>query len=291
MGVVFGIGELLWDIFPSGKFLGGAPVNFAYHCRQMGLEAFAVSRIGHDPLGRELLNDLHTKNLPTDFIQVDPKYPTGTVRVEMEGTNHRFIITEGVAWDYIEVEERVLKGVERAQAVCFGSLCQRNAKSRSTVLQLARTCPGLRVFDINLRQHFFSREIIEDSLKVSNVLKLNIDELILLQSMLELSKNKPADMAREILDRYHLKLVCVTRGAEGALLVGERDVVDHPGRAVPVVDTVGCGDAFTAAMVHGLIHQKPLDVIAADASRVGEFVAGQSGATPPWPKELVISTQ
>ncbi len=291
MGKVLGIGELLWDVFPTGKYLGGAPANFAFHCRQMGLDAYPVSRVGQDALGKELLEELRTKGLPTDFVQMDPKHPTGTVRVEMEGTGHRFIITGQVAWDFIHEEEAVLQAVRSADAVCFGSLCQRNEQSRLAIMAMVRACPGLVVFDINLRQQFYTRQVIEDSLELASVLKLNIEELMTLRTFLELPGTTPVEIVQGMLESYELDLVCVTRGAEGTLLVNSETSVDQPGRPVQVVDTVGCGDAFTAVLVHGLLCGKDLNVIARDANRVGEFVATQPGATPSWPRDLVVSTE
>lgn len=287
MSKVLGVGEILWDIFPTGKFLGGAPVNFVYHCRQMGLDAHPVSRVGNDDLGREILADVKAKGVPADLIQTDPDHPTGTVRVEMAGTEHRFIITENVAWDFIRAEPRVLAAARESAAVCFGSLAQRSEASRAAIMAIVNECPGLRVFDINLRQQFFTREIIEDSLEFSNVLKLNGDEVAVLREMLGLAQTDTAQVCRTIMKEYDLSLVCVTRGAQGALLVSPSDVVDQPGSEVAVVDTVGCGDAFTAALVHGLLTKKDLATIARNACRVGEFVATRPGGTPPWPEEMV----
>lgn len=288
MSKVLGIGEMLWDIFPTGKFLGGAPTNFAFHCRQMGLEAWPVSRIGDDELGREILADLKKKNLSVDLIQIDRQRPTGTVRVEMEGTGHRFTITENVAWDFIQPEEKALQAARAAAAICFGSLCQRNEVSRSTIMKVVRECPGLVVFDINLRQSFYTRDIIEDSLEFSNVLKLNHEEIWVLQKLLEIPGETAEDISRAIIKEFDLDLVCITRGGEGALLVSPTQVVDQPGQPVKVVDTVGCGDAFCAAMVNGLLKKKDLAVIAKEACRVGEFVAGQAGATPEWIHKMAI---
>jgi fructokinase len=286
MGKILGIGEVLWDIFPNGKYLGGAPVNFVHHCRQMGLEAYPVSRVGTDTLGAELLGDIAKKGISTDFIQIDTEHPSGTVRVEMTGQKHRFTIMEPAAWDFIEGEEKVMSAVRRAEAVCFGTLAQRNKISRSAIMAMLYECQGLVVFDINLRQTFFSREVIEDSLEFSHVLKLNDEEIVVIKDILELSGQGIAEISREVLGEYGLDLVCVTRGSQGAMLVSEKKVVDQPGTSVDIVDTVGCGDAFTAVLVHGLVCKKELEFIARDACWVGEFVAGQAGGTPVWTEEL-----
>jgi fructokinase len=286
MGMVLGVGEMLWDIFPAEKHLGGAPVNFAYHCRQMGLDARPVSRIGKDALGEEILGILKAKGIPAGFVQIDEERLTGTVKVAMAGTSHTFTITEDVAWDYIEADDELLAAAREAEAICFGSLAQRSGKSRETILAMVKACGGLKVYDINLRQTFFSKEIIEGSLGVADVLKLNEDEIWVLGEMLGLGGEDMAAVSREILSRYGLKVVCVTRGENGALLVSENEVADEPGEKAEVVDTVGCGDAFCAAMVAGILKGKPLKTIAREANRVGLFVAGMAGGTPGWTEEM-----
>jgi fructokinase len=283
---VLSVGEILWDIFPTAKHLGGAPVNFVYHARQLGLDARPISRIGSDALGKELLEVLRAKKIPTDFVQIDPTHDTGTVEVRMNGTEHQFIITENVAWDFIQTEPAVLQAVASAKAICFGSIAQRNPVSRTSILSIVNACPGLKVCDINLRQHFFSREVLENSLRLSNVLKLNIDELFVLKDLFSMIGTLPVDLCQNLLTRFDLSLICVTRGGEGALLVDKNQIVDQPGEKVNLVDTVGCGDAFCAALIHGLLTGKPLKQIAHDASRIGAFVATCSGATPDWPDEL-----
>ncbi len=286
MGIILGIGELLWDIFPTGKFLGGAPANFAHHCRQLDLDARPVSRVGEDHFGHELITDLKNKGIPTNLIQIDPVHPTGTVQVKMNGTAHDFVITENVAWDYIALEVDALETAADADAICFGSLAQRSPDSRIAIQEMIRACPGLIVYDINLRQNFYSPQIVEDSLGLSNVLKLNLDELAVLKEMLDLQEREPVGLCRELIRAYSLEMVCVTRAADGALIVGVDELVDYPGEKVDVVDTVGCGDAYTAVLVYGLLNNKELVTIARDAAKVGTFVAAQPGATPIWPEEL-----
>ena len=288
MDQVLGIGEILWDVFPTGKFLGGAPANFAFHCRRAGLDARPLSRVGNDDLGRELRADLADKNIPTDLIQTDSVRPTGTVNVLMEGTSHKFVITETVAWDFIDAPPQALAAAKQARAVCFGSLAQRNSVSGRSILKLAGQCPGLRVFDINLRQHFYSRRVIEESLAVANVLKLNHEEIAVLKDMLGLAGTTIEQTGRDMLHRYDLNLVCITRAENGAMLIRENELADQPGRTVNVADTVGCGDAYTAVLVEGLLAGKPLAAIARNAARVAEFVATQSGATPHWDKNALI---
>jgi fructokinase len=274
MGIVLGVGEMLWDVFPSEKHLGGAPVNFVYHCRQMGLDAQPVSRIGTDALGKEIQAVLKAKNIPADWVQVDEKHPTGTVKVTMSGTDHTFTIMEGAAWDFIEASDKLLTSAKNAEAICFGTLAQRNPVSRETILSMVKACNGLKIYDINLRQHFYSKEIIEKSLSLADVLKLNI------------RGQSPEDIGRGLLSKYNLETVCVTRGGDGAMLLAGDEVVEVAGEKVALVDTVGCGDAFCAAMVCGLLRGKPLETVVKNANRVGLFVAGQAGGTPSWPKEM-----
>jgi fructokinase len=288
---VLSVGEILWDIFPTAKHLGGAPVNFAYHARQLGLEAKPVSRIGTDPLGTELLNILKTKNIPADFIQIDPSRATGTVEVKMFGTSHEFIIHQNVAWDFIAMTPDIIAAAVSAQAICFGSLAQRNPVSRSAIIALAAACPGIKICDINLRQNFFSPELLENSLRLADVLKLNIDELFVLKEMFSLGDTTPEALCRTLLSRFNLSLVCVTRGGDGALLVDKNEIVDQPGEKVNLVDTVGCGDAFCAALVQGLLTKKPLKKIARNASTLGTYLATCAGATPDWPADLKASLQ
>jgi fructokinase len=289
MGLVMGLGEMLWDLFPSEKHLGGAPVNFVYHCRQMGLDAWPVSRIGKDALGNEILAILMAKNIPADWVQIDETRPTGTVKVTMSGTNHTFTIMENVAWDFIETNDQLLASAKKADAVCFGTLAQRNVVSRETILTLVKACPGLKVYDINLRQNFFSKDIIENSLYLADVLKLNIDELWMLREMLDISRKTPEDIGRGVLSKYKLKTVCITRGGDGAMLIGKNEIAQIGGENVNVVDTVGCGDAFCAALVHGLLGGKSFETVVKNANRVGLFVAGQAGGTPVWTDELRAS--
>ncbi len=286
---VLSIGEILWDIFPTAKHLGGAPVNFAYHARQLGLDAKPVSRIGRDSLGSELLEILKTKNIPTDFIQLDPVHPTGTVEVRMTGSDHQFIIHENVAWDFIQTTPEILNAAKSAHAVCFGSLAQRTPTSRATIQTIVKACPGLKICDINLRQQFFTPEILETSLRLTNVLKLNIDELFVLKDIFALGGTLPADLCQNLITRFNLSFICATRGPDGALLVTKNQIVDQPGKQVNVVDTVGCGDAFCAALVHGLLTEKPLEHIAQNANEIGTFVATCPGATPDWPQTLKSS--
>lgn len=283
--IVVGVGELLWDIFPSGKQLGGATANFAYHSALLGDRGIIASRIGNDVLGQEALLRLEQLGLTTAYVQRDAVRPTGTVQVKVDEKGQPdFTITEDVAWDFMAWTPEWQELAMQADAVCFGSLAQRSPRSRETIrrfLQAARQ-ETLRVFDVNLRQSFFSATILAESLRLAQIVKLNDAELPRLVRMLELGdgSGEEEDAARRLLKTYDLELVCVTRGAHGSLLVTAERTVAHPGFQVKVADTVGSGDAFTAALAHYYLRRASLERISDAANRLGAWVATQVGATP-----------
>jgi fructokinase len=280
--IVVGLGELLWDLLPSGKQLGGAPANFAYITSLLGDRGIPASRLGEDGLGAEAIHRLNELALSTEFIQKDGDHPTGTVKVEVDGSGQpRFEISEAVAWDFLEWTPQWQELAERANAVCFGSLAQRSEHSRSTIRSfLAASHNAVRVFDVNFRQHFYTTEIFAESLKLATVVKLNHEELPRIMHMYGLEHRGEKDSVRCLLSRYEVKLICVTRGDNGSLLASADEFDEHPGFKVKVSDTVGAGDAFTAAMVHGYLRGTSLTEINETANRVGAWVASQSGATP-----------
>jgi fructokinase len=280
--IVVGLGELLWDLLPSGKQLGGAPANFAYITSLLGDRGIPASRLGDDRLGDEAIHRLNELALSTEFIQKDVEHPTGTVKVEVDGSGQpRFEISEAVAWDFLEWTPSWQELAERADAVCFGSLAQRSEGSRSTIRRfLAASHNAARVFDVNFRQHFYTEEVFAESLKLATVAKVNHEELPRIMRVLGLEHRDEQDSVRCLLSRYALKLVCVTRGDRGSLLASTDEFDEHPGFKVKVADTVGAGDAFTAAMVHGYLRGTSLTEINETANRIGAWVASQSGATP-----------
>jgi fructokinase len=281
--IVVGLGELLWDLLPAGKQLGGAPANFAYITSLLGDEGIPASCLGQDSLGSEALNRLEELSLSTEFIQHDAEHPTGTVVVEVDSSGQpRFEILKSVAWDHLAWTPQWQMLAQRADAICFGSLAQRSAKSRSTILNfLHGTRPNaLRVFDVNLRQNFYTAEILSESMKLASLVKLNHEELPRIMRLLELEHRSEKHSAQRLLSAHDLKLVCITRGTNGSLLVSADECSEHPGFKIKVADTVGAGDAFTAALVHGYLRQTPLAQINDTANRVGAWVASQSGATP-----------
>ncbi len=286
MARMVGLGEVLWDIFPDGKrLLGGAPANFAFHAHQFGHEGIVVSRIGDDDLGREILRELTDRGPRTDAIQVDPDRPTGTVQVTVadDGT-HDFVITPDVAWDRLVATESLVELVAGADVVCFGTLAQRAEASRSAIDHLLTRAGGMKVFDINLRQDDWSADVIEAGLRHCQVVKFNDEELAVLRRLdLVPTNDDTVAWCRGLLDKYEVRLVALTRGSRGAMLVSADDWVDEVGVAVVVADSVGAGDAFTAAMADALLRDVPLDGVAAFANRLGAYVASQPGATPTLP--------
>ncbi len=289
---VVGLGEMLWDMLPAGKQLGGAPANFAYMTGLLGDQALVASRIGKDRLGNAAARRLSRLGLPTTYLQVDAARPTGTVNVSVDAHGQpQFEILEKVAWDYFEWTPQWQQLAEAADAVCFGSLAQRSAQSRVTILAfLEAVRPGtLRIFDVNLRQAFFSKDILAESMARADLVKLNEEELPRVAELLGATVTEQLAAARWILKKYKLKLVCVTRGGNGSLLVTPEGADAHPGFPVTVADTVGSGDAFTAALVHKFLRKASLKAMNAEANRLGSWVASQVGATPPADPAVLFS--
>jgi fructokinase len=280
---IVGLGELLWDLLPSGKQLGGAPANFAYITNLLGDRGIAAGRVGTDSLGDEALQRLAQLGLTAAFVQRDPFHPTGTVNIEVDGNGQpRFEISESVAWDFLEWTPPWRQLAQAADAVCFGSLAQRSLPSRATIRSfLQATRPeAIRIFDVNLRQNFYNAQILAESMQLATIVKLNHEELPRIMHLLELENGSEKDSTRRLLSAHDLKLVCVTRGGGGSLLMSACEHSEHPGFKVKVADTVGAGDAFTAAMVHGCLRGAALAQINETANRVGAWVASQAGATP-----------
>jgi len=285
---IAGIGEILWDLLPAGKQLGGAPANFAYHAQSLGADTRLISRIGDDELGREIVDRLKKLELPLDSVQVDEAHPTGTVSVELDAAGQaKYTINEGVAWDWIAASEEAVAAVCEADAVCFGSLAQRTAGTRGAVQALlAATHPGtLRIFDVNFRPPFVDRDVILESLKAANALKLNEHELPFLSEMFELP-GTPLNQLAALAARFDLELIALTRGGEGSLLFADGIHSDRAGLSAKVADTIGAGDSFTAAMAIGFLKGWPLDQINRRANEIAAFVCSQSGATPQLPRNL-----
>jgi len=296
--IVVGLGELLWDLFPKGKQLGGAPANFAYITALLGDSGIVASRVGDDRLGQEALWHLKSSGLDVSRIQRDPSHPTGTVKVEVDSRGQpEYQITENVAWDFMEFSEDWISLARSAHAVCFGSLAQRNAVSRSAIRAFLSALPSfaIGIFDVNLRQSYFSAEVLRDSARRAKVLKLNHEEfprfLDLLQCPLKNSERSDITGGRWLCREFGSRLVCITRGAKGSLLVTAESHHEHPGFSVKIADTVGAGDAFTAALVHHALRGSSLATMNAAANRMGAWVASQEGATPSADPEILAEVQ
>jgi fructokinase len=278
-----GLGELLWDIFPAGRQLGGAPANFAYMTNLLGDEGIVASRVGNDELGEQAKRRLEHLGLGTASIQLDPTYRTGVVQVEVDLKGQpTFQIAEPVAWDAFEWTPAWQALAQKTDAVCFGSLAQRSPQSRQTIFSFLKTIrpETTRVFDVNLRQSFYSPQVLADSAKHADIIKLNNDELPAVVQLLGFPFHDEESAAEWLRHTFHIKLVCITRGSAGSLLVSGYAKHEHPGIPVHVADTVGSGDAFTAALVYHYLRGDSLAAMNEAANRMGSWVAGQAGATP-----------
>ena len=290
MPLVVGIGELLWDLLPDGRQMGGAPANFAFHARALGASSVIVSAVGDDRSGREILEELDRRGFDRCGIAVLSGAATGTVTVDLDaGGVPRYTIHEGVAWDAIPWTDGLQALAARADAVCFGSLAQRSPVSRATIGSfLDATRPDcLRVLDLNLRQSYFSRETVHGLLGRATVLKLNDDELAAVAGMLSLPGPESQVLAG-LLEAYPLAVIALTKGPSGSRLFGRGVDLTTPGRPVETADTVGAGDAFTAALVVGSLKQKSWEEIAERANRIAAYVCSRKGAWPDLPAELSV---
>jgi fructokinase len=285
---IAGLGEVLWDVLPDGEEIGGAPMNFAYHVNALGARGLPVSTVGDDERGRKALAELGRRGLDVAAISVDPARPTGYVPAQVDARGvARYVFPDDVAWDNLTLNEAALSQAAHLDAVCFGTLAQRSPASRKAIQRFMDAMPeaALKVFDVNLRQTFYSKEIIEASLKRANVLKLSDEELPVLREMFSLEGDE-AHVLHALLRRNCLKLAALTRGSGGALLVALDEISEHPGVSAKVADTIGAGDAFTAATVVGLLLDKDLAEINERANALAAYVCSRAGAMPPIPKEL-----
>lgn len=277
--VIVGIGEILWDMLPTGKALGGAPANFAYHAKRLGEDGWAVSAIGNDALGREIMEIVMEKGL-RNLISVTSR-PTGTVQVSLDAKGvPSYTIMEDVAWDNIPFTPQMAALASRADAVCFGSLVQRG-NSRDSVLRFLRAMrpEALRVFDINLRQHYYSNEVIDESLQLSDILKINDEEIRIVAELFGLGGDDTA-ACRALIERYGLKLVILTRGADGSEVITADEAIPQAVGQVEVVDTVGAGDSFTAAFVVAYLRGDSLADAQRLANETAAYVCSCKGAMP-----------
>jgi fructokinase len=279
---VVGLGEVLWDIFPDRTCLGGAPANFAYITTLMGDQGIVASRVGQDSRGIDALRRMEELGFDIDRVQTDSAHPTGTVNVEVDDNGvPQYEIAHPVAWDFLDWTLDWQHLAAKVDAVCFGSLAQRSQHSRATIRYFLRaSMDAVKIFDVNLRQSYYSQDVLAESMKLADIVKLNDEELPKIMSLIRLPHKDERSSAYRLLEIYGLKLVCVTRGARGSLLVQGREANEHPGFRVQVADTVGSGDAFTAGLLHEYLHGASLELMNEVANLVGAWVASEAGAMP-----------
>ncbi len=282
---ILGIGELLWDMLPEGPQLGGAPANYSVMAGRLGNKTAILSRIGEDKAGRDAKAVLAPFPVDQADLQIDAEYPTGSVTVAIQDGQPNYIIHQPVAWDFFALSSSWLAAASRADAVCFGSLGQRSLQSRDTIQALVRaTRPECkRIFDVNLREPFYTAEILLSSLELANVVKMNDAEVPMVAGLLGLPYGGTLRSGADaLLERFgNLTLIAITRGGEGSLLVARNEVSEHPGIPIQVADTIGAGDAFTAAMTSYLLRGASLATLNEAGNRWGSYIASQRGAMAP----------
>lgn len=286
--VIVGLGEALWDCLPDGSKLGGAPANFAYHASQFGNDAYAISAIGNDALGDQTLKEFDEKHLKYVMPRVD--YPTGTVQVELDEEGiPTYDIKQNVAWDNIPFTPEVEHVAKHCGCVCFGSLAQRNKISRDTIHSFLDTTPMscLKIFDINLRQNFYTKEIIQDSLKACDILKINDEELVTIGRLFGYPGLDIENKCYLILGKYNLKMLVLTCGTNGSYVFAPGVKSFQPTPKVEVDDTVGAGDSFTGSFASAILAGMPIKEAHKLAVEVSAFVCTQPGAMPKLPENLI----
>lgn len=287
--IVVGMGEALWDVLPEGKKIGGAPANFAYHVSQFGLPSCVVSAVGDDALGKEIIENFTSKGLNQLIAEVP--YPTGTVQVEIDQAGvPQYEIKENVAWDNIPYTAHLEAIAEKTKAVCFGSLAQRNVVSRNTINRFLDAMPqtedSLVVFDVNLRQGFYNKEILCNSMKRCNILKINDEELVTVSRMFGYPGIDLQDKCWILLGKYNLKMLILTCGINGSYVFTPGNVSFQPTPKVEVADTVGAGDSFTAAFISSILKGKSVQEAHSRAVQTSAYVCTKKGAMPILPSEL-----
>ena len=284
---VVGLGEVLWDVLPEGKKLGGAPANFAYHAGQFGLDTMAVSALGEDKLADETIQQIEDKHLPYALPRVP--YPTGTVQVELDNEGiPTYNIKENVAWDNIPFTEDIRSIAENCRAVCWGSLAQRNIVSRTSIYKFLEATPDdcLKIYDINLRQNFYTKEVIQESVKRCNILKINDEELVLIGRLFGYPGLDIENKCWLILGKYDLDMLVLTCGVNGSYVFSAGNMSYQETPKVTVADTVGAGDSFTGTFCAAILKGKSVEEAHKLAVEVSAYVCTQNGAMPQVPSEF-----
>lgn len=284
-------GELLWDLLPNGKVLGGAPANFIYRINSFGDEGTLLSKVGNDKAGREAREALKRLGVSDENIQTDYEFPTGSVRVKIdEKGNPDFNIITDVAYDHIEINAEMMDAFSQADCVCFGTLVQRYGISKNTLRELIHESSDVVKFlDINLRRNCYTATTIEDSLRMTNILKTNDDELLITKELLGLKQDSLKDLAQETIEKYNLDILLCTLGSNGAFCLTNEDIFHYdPGYQISLGDTVGSGDAFSAGFVHYYMNGYPIEEALQFGNAAGAMVATTTGATSPISKKEIL---
>lgn len=287
--LVVGLGEVIWDMLPEGRKIGGAPVNFAYHAGQFGIDTMAVSAIGNDKLGEDTIAEMNGKHLNHIFPSVP--YPTGSVQVSLDEKGvPAYDIKENVAWDNIPFTNEIESVARSCRAVCFGSLAQRNAVSRNTIRKFIESTPSgcIRIFDINLRQNFYTSNVIRDSLEHCNILKINDEEIMLVSRMFNYDSSNIENVCRTIMEDFSLEMVILTCGTKGSYIFTKGGVSFMPTPKVNVADTVGAGDSFTGSFCAAILRGLPVAEAHKKAVEVSAYVCTQNGAMPEIPESMKL---
>lgn len=285
-------GELLWDLLPTGKVLGGAPANFIYRINSFGDYGTLLSKVGNDKAGREAREALRHLGVSDADIQTDYEFPTGTVKVKIDSNgNPDFNIITDVAYDHIEINTEMIDAFSQADCVCFGTLVQRYGISKNTLRELIHEAPDVVKFlDINLRKKCFTPATVEESLRMTNILKTNDDELLVTKELLGLKNENLKDLAKEVLETFHIEIILCTLGSNGAFCLTQDDVFCYdPGYQISLEDTVGSGDAFSAGFVHYYMNGYPIDEALRFGNAAGAMIAMTTGATAPVSKEEILN--
>lgn len=288
--LVAGLGEILWDVLADSEEIGGAPINFAYHAGALGADSIAVSTIGSDERGRRSIEELKARGLNLEAVSLNPEHATGFVeaKVDEHGVAH-YLFPDNIAWDHLVLNDNALRFGPMVHAVCYGTLAQRSEKARNSIHAFLDAAPqAMKVYDMNLRQHFYSREIISKSLEKADVLKLNDDEIQTVAPMFDL-KGTENQMLNYLHKKFNLKCSILTRGCKGSLIIGDGQEIENSGFAVDKLEnTIGAGDSFTASTVLGLLLDHSLEEISKHANKLAAYVCSCKGAMPPIPEEFKL---